>query len=220
MRFFAGVAALGDGRGLDVGAAGVKSSRPGILSNRRPGHEDFAPATQKDLAPATQGDFGPATLKDFAPATQGDFGSATQSADAPAAPRGLGTGRCAACRTISRIVVSGLLTMLIVFGGGCSMVPRNELADCAKRCRVLQAEAGQLKDETLSLRSQNRDLSQRAVDDGKRTQVLEEANRRLEESVAAYQHDRDELAAAFDRLQAQLQSAGESAAATAARPSP
>jgi chromosome segregation ATPase len=113
-----------------------------------------------------------------------------------------------------------LVLAIAACASGCSMVPRSDLTDCAQRCRVLQAESGQLKDEVLSLRSQNRDLSQRAVDDSKRLQVLEEANRRLEDSIAAYQQDRDSIAAAFDKLQAQLRAASDTPPATASRSGP
>jgi chromosome segregation ATPase len=122
---------------------------------------------------------------------------------------------------MKRHFARALLVLAVVpCGSGCSMVPRTELADCAQRCRVLQAESGQLKDELLSLRSQNRDLSQRAVDDSKRLQTLEEANRRLEEHITGYQQDRDTIAAAYEKLQAQLRTAGDSPPATASRSGP
>src|SRR5262245_32889008 len=62
---------------------------------------------------------------------------------------------------------------------GCAMVPESRLADCRQRTQALETESSQLKDELFGLRNQNRDLSQRAVDDARRLKDLEEANQRL-----------------------------------------
>lgn len=88
---------------------------------------------------------------------------------------------------------------------GCAFVPRAQLDDCHKLSRTLQAETARLKDANVSLRSRERDLAERSVDDARRIAALEEANQRLESSILAYQQDRDRLAAAFDRIQADLQ---------------
>ena len=56
----------------------------------------------------------------------------------------------------------------------------------------------------LALRSQNQDLSERAVDDARRLALLETANERLETSVQAYQDERMRLEAAYKELRASL----------------
>jgi chemotaxis protein MotB len=112
------------------------------------------------------------------------------------------------------------LVIAAVAAGGCSFVPRSDLADCAKRCRALQAETAQLKDESQSLRSQNRDLSLRAIEDNKRLSGLEDANRGLKQSLTAYQRERDQMAAEFERLKSQLQAGVDSPPTTAARSGP
>jgi chemotaxis protein MotB len=87
---------------------------------------------------------------------------------------------------------------------GCSYVPKARLDDCHRLSQTLQAENSRLKDTTISLRSQNEDLNQRAVDEARRLRTQEEEIRRLEQSVAAYQDERDQLAAAFERIKTQV----------------
>jgi chemotaxis protein MotB len=88
---------------------------------------------------------------------------------------------------------------------GCSVVPKSRLDDCHRLSQALQVENAQLKDVKLSLQAQNQDLTLRAVDDGRRIKVQDESIRRLERSVTAYQSERDQLSAAFDRMKQQLQ---------------
>ena len=88
---------------------------------------------------------------------------------------------------------------------GCNVVPRAQLDDAHKVVRNLRAESDQLRDTNLALTAQNRDYAERSVDDARRIAALETANRRLEDSVLAYQKDREKLAASFDHLQADLQ---------------
>ena len=88
---------------------------------------------------------------------------------------------------------------------GSNVVPRAQLDDAHKVVRNLRAEADQLRDTNLDLTARNRDFAERSVDDGRRIATLETANRRLEDSVLAYQKDREKLAASFDHLQADLQ---------------
>ncbi len=90
---------------------------------------------------------------------------------------------------------------------GCALVPRSQLDECHRASRGLEVETARLKDSALTLRNQNRDLSQRAVDDAQRLAALEESNQALERSVVAYQKDRDRIAATFERLKSQLQDA-------------
>ena len=54
------------------------------------------------------------------------------------------------------------------------------------------------------IRSQNRDLSERAVDDARRLAQLEDVNTRLETSVQAYQDERSRLESAYRDLRASL----------------
>jgi chemotaxis protein MotB len=90
---------------------------------------------------------------------------------------------------------------------GCSLVPQSRLEDCHMRCQTLQAEVSRLKDEALGLRGENRDLSQRALDDARHIRTLEQANERLERSVTAYQSERDKLVEAYDQFNRQVQAA-------------
>ena len=87
---------------------------------------------------------------------------------------------------------------------GCGVVPRSRIEESQKISQLLRAENASLKDRMLSLQSQNRDLSDRAVDDLKRLTAREEAIERLERSVQAYQDDRERLAAAYEQLTASL----------------
>jgi chemotaxis protein MotB len=83
---------------------------------------------------------------------------------------------------------------------GCSMVPKSRLDDCAKVAQSLRAENAQLKDATLSLKGENTDLTQRAVDDGRKIAALEEANERFEASVQAYIDEREKLNESFEQV--------------------
>jgi hypothetical protein len=105
-----------------------------------------------------------------------------------------------------RLGLTALLPAVLV---GCSGVPTSRLEECRNRSQALQAEAARLKDESLRLRSRNRELARRAVEDAERIQGLRDANDQLRRSVVAYQDERDELAASFDRLQVELRAAAE-----------
>jgi chemotaxis protein MotB len=109
-------------------------------------------------------------------------------------------------RVLWRLVLGGLGLGLGLGGlAGCSLVPKSRLDDCRRLSQTLQSENARLKDVTLSLRSQNQDLTQRAVDDARQLKVQGEAVQRLERSVLAYQAERDQLAAAFERMKRDLQ---------------
>lgn len=99
-----------------------------------------------------------------------------------------------------------LIVAVAVTATGCA-VPRSRMEDCARRTQEVQAENGQLRDLVLQLRNRNRDMAQRAVEDARRLQAQESSLRRLERSVAAYQQERDQLAAAFDQIRRQVQAA-------------
>ncbi len=88
---------------------------------------------------------------------------------------------------------------------GCAFVPRSQLEECHRVSRGLETETSRLKDSLLTLRNQNHDLSQRAVDDAQRISQLEEVNQGLQRSVVAYQKDRDRIASGYDRIKSQLQ---------------
>jgi hypothetical protein len=104
---------------------------------------------------------------------------------------------------------------------GCGNLPREQLAACQNRSQLLQAEASRLKDDSTQLRGKNRELAQRAVEDARRLRGLEEANRRLEKSVVAYQDERDSVQRAFDDLKRELIAAADPDTKTAdAAPEP
>jgi chromosome segregation ATPase len=84
------------------------------------------------------------------------------------------------------------------------MVPREQVDECRRLSQTLRSENAQLKDQMLTLKGQNRDFAERAVDDSRRLSQLEEANNRLETSVQAYQDERTKLESAFKELRASL----------------
>ncbi len=92
---------------------------------------------------------------------------------------------------------------------GCSFVPTSRLDDCHKLSQTLQTENSRLKDLTLKYRSQNRDLTQRAVDDADRVRKQDEAVARLEQSVQAYQDEREQMASALERIKGNIQASAD-----------
>jgi len=101
---------------------------------------------------------------------------------------------------------------------GCSVVPQSRLDDCRRVTQSLRADNGRLKDLALDLRSQNQDLSQRAVDDSQRLTTQQEAIDHLEQSVVAYQGERDRLAQAFEDVKRQARSGGASPSSASLTP--
>jgi hypothetical protein len=97
-----------------------------------------------------------------------------------------------------------LLPWAAVAAGGCRMAPREQVDECHRLNQTLRSENAQLKDQMLALRSQNQDYSERAVDDARRLEALEQANLRLETSVQAYQDERTRLETAYKELRASL----------------
>lgn len=97
-------------------------------------------------------------------------------------------------------LLSLLLAGASMAAAGCRVVPRQQLDECHKLSQTLRSENAQLKDQTLALRSQNQDFSERAVDDARRLAQLEESNQRLETSVQAYQDERSRLESAYKEL--------------------
>ncbi|MCA1686406.1 MAG: hypothetical protein LC745_10615 [Planctomycetia bacterium] len=90
---------------------------------------------------------------------------------------------------------------------GCGLVPKSRMDECHRVTQTLRAENSRLKDVALDLRTQNQDLSQRAVDDARQIAAKDEANERLVKSVHAYQSERDKLASAFEALERQVRMA-------------
>ncbi len=87
---------------------------------------------------------------------------------------------------------------------GCGMVSQRRLDDSKVRIQALQAENEQLRDVVLNVRSQNKNMASRALDDERRLRALEEANGRLERSVLAYQDESKQVAALLDQLRTQV----------------
>ena len=76
--------------------------------------------------------------------------------------------------------------------------------ECQKLTQSLRADNARLKDRVLALQGQNRDYAERAVDDGQRLAIQDEAIERLEHSVQAYQDERTRLEAAYKQLVSNL----------------
>ena len=87
-----------------------------------------------------------------------------------------------------------------LLGPGCAFVPKSRYDQAEKLVQNLRAENAQLKDSTVSLKVQNQDLAQRAVDDSKSIKALEVANDQYERSIQGYQDEREQLSSAFNAL--------------------
>src|SRR4051794_28118224 len=92
------------------------------------------------------------------------------------------------CRTRGfwRAAGPGLCALALA---GCGLVPKSRLDDCHRLSQTLQAENSRLKDTSISLRSQNQDLNQRAEEDARRLRLQDEEIQRLVQSVSAYQEE-------------------------------
>jgi outer membrane protein OmpA-like peptidoglycan-associated protein len=93
---------------------------------------------------------------------------------------------------------AGLL--LAALAPGCAVVPKSRLDDATKITQALRAENAQLRDQTLALRGENRDLSERALGDARKIAALEGANDRLEASVQGYIDEREDLVDRYQRF--------------------
>ena len=91
--------------------------------------------------------------------------------------------------------------------GGCASAPRSALDESRGQTLALRAELVQAKDTAAKLRTQNRDITARAIEDSRRLATLEETTDRLEKSVVAYQQERDEYAVALERINHEVASA-------------
>ena len=92
---------------------------------------------------------------------------------------------------------------------GCAFVPKTRLEDAQKLVQSLRSENSQLRDSRLSLKVQNQDLSQRAIDDARAIRALEVANIQYEQSIQGYQEEREQLQAAFQELKGQVRTASD-----------
>src|SRR5262249_54452236 len=62
---------------------------------------------------------------------------------------------------LARVSIVVFLTACV----GCAIVPRSRMDECQRLTQTLRAENARLKDRVMALLSQNRDYSERAVDD-------------------------------------------------------
>jgi chromosome segregation ATPase len=90
---------------------------------------------------------------------------------------------------------------------GCAVVPKSRFDQAEKLVQSLRSENAQLKDSAVTVKVQNQDLAQRAVDDAKAIKALEVANDQYEQSIQGYQDEREQLRAAFDALKSQVRTA-------------
>ena len=97
---------------------------------------------------------------------------------------------------------------------GCASVPRSQMEETRQQVVSLRAELAQSKDLAQKFRTQNREISARAVEDARRIASLEGANQALEDSVLAYQDEREKYAASLRAIQNEVL-----ASATSRRPS-
>jgi hypothetical protein len=93
---------------------------------------------------------------------------------------------------------------ILILNSSCAIVPRDRMDECQRVARTLRSENARLKDRVLALQSQNRDYADRAVDDSRRLAIQDEAIERLQQSVTAYQDERNRLEAAYEQLTANL----------------
>jgi predicted nuclease with TOPRIM domain len=109
---------------------------------------------------------------------------------------------------MTRRKLGPLLAILFLSAAGCHGLPSaRRLEECRNRAQALQAEMAQLKDETLRLRSRNRELARQAVEDAERLQALDDERSELRRGALALQREREELAESYAQLRQQIQTA-------------
>jgi hypothetical protein len=86
---------------------------------------------------------------------------------------------------------------------GCAWAPKSRVDEAHKLVQTLRAENAQMKDVSLTLRVQNQELAQRAVDDARAIKALEVANGQFERSIQGYQAEREQMRAAFRDVERQ-----------------
>ena len=99
------------------------------------------------------------------------------------------------------------LACVLMLAPGCAFVPKSRVDEAQKLVQSLRSENAQMKDTALTLKVQNQDLAQRAVDDGKAIRALEVANAQYEQSIQGYQEEREQLQSAFQDLKGQVRTA-------------
>ena len=124
-------------------------------------------------------------------------------------------------RAFARAIAHAGLMLNVIFTG-CGVVSQSKMDEYHRVAQTLRAENSRLKDVSLVLRTRNQDLSQRAVDDAKRLSAQEEVVASLENSVQAYQAEREKLAESFESLKRQVRVAvnNDATHAFSATPSP
>lgn len=103
-------------------------------------------------------------------------------------------------------------------GPGCNQFgSRQRLEEGRRTIQALRSDNDLLKDQLLTLRNENRDLSERAVDDSRRIAALAESVEEYRGSIHAYQADRNELKESFRAVRDSLPAAVRSALADSDR---
>ena len=103
-----------------------------------------------------------------------------------------------------------LLPALALGLPGCGVVPTTRLDDAKKVVQGLRSENAQLKDWSLRLADQDRDLTDRAVDDGQRIRALEQSNGELQASVDSYQREVQAMRSDYAQIVRQVRAAADS----------
>lgn len=91
---------------------------------------------------------------------------------------------------------------------GCAEFSNQRANDCHKLAQSLQADNSRLKDVALKLRTENQDLTQRSIDDGRKVKTLADSNERLSRSVVAYQDERERMAKQVQAITREARSVG------------
>ncbi len=99
-----------------------------------------------------------------------------------------------------RAMLGVLLPALV----GCAVVPRNKLEETQSANRELRTALAEAKDSVARLKTQNRDLAARSIEESRRNLALEEANERFERDIMTYQEEREQYAAALDQIKNQV----------------
>jgi hypothetical protein len=103
-------------------------------------------------------------------------------------------------------------------GPGCNQFgSRQRLEEGRRTIQALRSDNDRLKDQLLTLRNENHDLSERAVDDSRRIAALSESVDDYRGSIHAYQARQDELKESFRALRDGLPAAVRSALADSDR---
>lgn len=117
-------------------------------------------------------------------------------------------------RAPRRTAWSMLVLACAAAGAGCNQFgPRQRLDESRRTIQALRSENDRLQDQLLTLRNENQDLSERAVDDGRRIAALAESVGDYRSSIHAYQAERDELKNSYRELRDSLPAAVRSALA-------